>query len=141
MTSDSRVLPPLPVPDELTKPFWEAANRGRLVIQRCRECRRFYHPPQVVCPTCIESTLSFEEVSGRGTLYSFSIMRDQRVRGFEDKVPYVNVMVELEEQPLLMMVAILDGVTPEDVVIGSPLAVTFQRLTDDIALPQFRLVE
>ena len=140
MTSDSSVLPPLPVPDELTKPFWEAANQGRLVIQRCRECQQYYHPPQVVCPTCIESILSFEEVSGRGTVYSFSVMRDQRVRGFEDKVPYVNVMVELEEQPLLMMVAILDGVAPEGVVIGSSVEVTFQRLTADIALPQFRLV-
>lgn len=132
-------LPPLPVPDELTKPFWDAAREGRLHIQRCQSCRRYYHPPQVICPKCVSSSLEFEAVSGKGTIHSFSVMRDQRVQGFEEKVPYITVLVELEEQPLLTIVTNLPDAAPEDVRIGLRVEVWFERLTDEITLPQFRL--
>ncbi len=110
------------------------------MIQRCLDCRRYYHPPQVICPRCVSSTLEFQPVSGRGTVHSYSIMRDRRVMGFEDRVPYVTVLVELEEQPLLTMVTNLLDAAPEDVRIGLPVEVTFQKLTEEITLPQFRLV-
>ncbi|MEE9285846.1 MAG: Zn-ribbon domain-containing OB-fold protein [Dehalococcoidia bacterium] len=140
MVANTGSLAPIPVPDEVTRPFWDAAREGRLVIQRCLDCRRYYHPPQVICPRCVSSTLEFQPVSGRGTVHSYSIMRDRRVMGFEDRVPYVTVLVELEEQPLLTMVTNLLDAAPEDVRIGLPVEVTFQKLTEEITLPQFRLV-
>jgi uncharacterized OB-fold protein len=110
------------------------------VIQRCRATRRYFHPPQLVCPCCGACDLDFEAVSGRGTIYSFVVMRDQRVQGFEDRVPYVNVWVELEEQPLLLLVSNLVGADLEDVLIGRPVEVRFEKLTDEITLPQFELL-
>ncbi len=77
-------------------------------------------------------------MSGKGTVYTFVVMRDQRVRGFQDRVPYVNVWVELEEQPFLTVVANLVDAEPKEARIGMPVEVTFERLTEDVALPQFR---
>ena len=65
-------------------------------------------------------------------------MRDQRVQGFEDHVPYVCAFIELEEQPLLIMITNIVQAAPEDVRIGMPVQVTFEPLTDAITLPQFR---
>jgi uncharacterized protein len=134
------VLPPLPVPDGLTQPYWDAAREGRLVIQRCQRSGRWQHPPQLLCLCCAETDLAFEPVSGRGTVHMFSVMRDPRVRGFEHRVPYTNVWVELAEQPFLIVVSNLVGPGTEAVDFGTPVEVTFERVTDDITLPQFRVV-
>src|SRR5262245_66448390 len=96
---------PLPAVDDLSRPFWEAAKQHTLVVQRCGECRYFNHPPKSVCDSCRSQQLVFEPVSGRGTIFSFSIMHQPNIAGFEDQIPYVNILVELEEQPLLVMVS------------------------------------
>ena len=141
MTSPpDRPLPPLPVPDEVSARFWDAAREGRLVIQRCGRSGRSFHPPVHVCTCCGQSDLQFERVRGRGVIYSFVVMRDQRVQGFEDRVPYVNVWVELEEQPHLVLVTNLVDAELSDVAIGAPVEVSFEKLSDEITLPQFRLV-
>jgi len=90
---------------------------------------------------CGKSDLKFEQVRGRGVIYSFVVMRDQRVQGFEDRVPYLNVWVELEEQPHLVLVTNLVDADLADVAIGAPVEVTFEKMTDEITLPQFRLVQ
>ncbi len=137
-TSASRQ--PVPVPDELTQPYWDAARAGKLVLQRCQQCRQYYHPPQVLCDRCVSSTLAFEQVSGRGTIYSYSVMYAQRVQGFEDRVPYNMVVVELAEQPGLTMVTNLVEAENDELRVGAPVELTFEKLTDEITLPQFRLV-
>jgi len=136
-----RSLPPLPAPDEVSSPFWDAAREQRLIIQRCSESGRYFHPPVRVCICCGKSDLKFEQVRGRGVIYSFVVMRDQRVQGFEDRVPYLNVWVELEEQPHLVLVTNLVDADLADVAIGAPVEVTFEKMTDEITLPQFRLVQ
>jgi uncharacterized OB-fold protein len=132
------VLPPLPLPDEQSRGYWEAAREGRLAIQRCGACRRWYHPPGVICTACGSEKLAFENVSGRGTVYGYSVMHDKRVRGFEHRVPYISVWVELAEQPLLITVGNLVGVSPSEVRIGLPVEVFFEKLNDEVTLPQFR---
>lgn len=132
------MLRPLPAIDDLTRPFWDGTREGRLLIQRCQRTGRRFHPPRPLCVCCMERDLHFEPVSGNGTVYTFVVMHDQRVRGFEDRVPYVNVWVELVEQPFLTVVANLVEVEPDAVRIGMPVEVTFERLTDEVTLPQFR---
>src|SRR5687768_3196704 len=90
---------PLPQPDELTQPFWDATAAHRLDIQRCQACRYYNHPPVRLCDQCGSPDLAYETVSGRGRIYSYTIMRQTSVAGFEDQVPYTNALVELEEQP------------------------------------------
>lgn len=134
---EAAVTKPVPVPDELTAPFWEAANRGVLAIQHCAACERYVHPPEAVCPHCQSTDLAFREVSGRARVYTHTVVRDNITRGFAEGEPYVIGIIELVEQERLVLVANVVGVAPEEVRIGMPLRVTFERLTDDIALPQF----
>lgn len=64
--------PLLPAPDELTSFFWEAARRHELMIQRCSACGTYQHPPEPVCHSCLSFDLGGAEVSGRGTVYSYT---------------------------------------------------------------------
>jgi len=128
---------PVPVPDAITAPFWEAANRGVLAIQHCEACQRYIHPPEALCPECQSLDLTFREVSGRARVYTHTIVRDNVTQGFAADEPYVIGIIELVEQERLVLVANVVGVAPEDVRVGMPLRVTFERLTDEIALPQF----
>jgi uncharacterized OB-fold protein len=130
----------LPAVNDLTRPFWEAANEGRLAIQRCQACGYYNHPPTPLCDRCLSSDLRFEDVSGDGTVWSFTVMHQKSIAGFEDSVPYVTALVELDEQKDLLLVTNLPGVGTADVRIGMRVRVSFQHLSDEIALPQFEAV-
>ena len=127
----------LPAVTDLTRPFWEAANDGRLAIQCCQACGYYNHPPKPLCDRCQSGDLAFEDVSGNGTVWSFTVMHQKSIAGFQDSVPYITALVELDEQEHLLLVSNLPGVDPSGVKIGMRVAVSFQRLSDEVALPQF----
>jgi uncharacterized protein len=79
-------------------------------------------------------------VSGRGTVYSYTVMHQPNIAGFEKEVPYINVLVELDEQPRLFMVSYLPISEREKIRIGGPVEVTFEKIDHEVTLPQFRLV-
>jgi uncharacterized OB-fold protein len=132
-------LRPLPVPDDLTRPFWDAAKQGRLAIQRCHECRTYQHPPLHQCDNCESRDLRFERVSGRGTIYTFTRLHAVRMKAFEPALPYAVVSVELAEQPWLLLTANMAGTDPEGIAIGAAVQVTFVDIGDGIVLPDFVL--
>ena len=132
---------PIPRPDDLTRPFWDAAKAGRLELQKCGDCGYFNHPPRPLCDQCSSENLAFEQVSGRGTVYSFTLMHQFNVPGFEAEIPYLNVIVQLVEQPKLFMITNLRGPHADEVQIGQPVEVVFEQVNDDISLPQFRLAK
>jgi uncharacterized OB-fold protein len=134
LTSPSRATP-LVTP--LTEPFWQATKDGHLAIQRCDDCGYYNHPPKPACDQCQSTNLSFADVSGLGTVWSFTVMHQKSVAGFEDVVPYVTALVELDEQPMLLLLTNLPGVEAEDVRIGTRVHVTFEALVDGNMLPQF----
>jgi len=127
----------LPAVTDLTRPFWEAANEGRLAIQRCQVCGHYNHPPKPLCDRCQSDDLRFEDVSGDGTVWSFTVMHQKSIAGFQDSVPYVTALVELDEQKHLLLVTNLPGVDAAGVEVGMRVRVSFQRFSDEIALPQF----
>lgn len=132
---------PIPVPDDLTGPYWAAAKDHRLAIQRCSVCGHYSHPPALVCPECnvLDPSFRFETVSGRGRVVSWTVFHTALVQGFDEDVPWVNVLVELEEQAGLHVYArLVDGVGAP-IAEGSPVEVVFQDITAEIALPQFKL--
>jgi uncharacterized protein len=131
---------PVPVADELSQPLWDAAKERRLVAQRCAECRYYNHPPRPVCERCSSQRLEFASLSGRGTIYSFTVMHQPSVAGFEGEVPYVNIVVELEEQPMLFMVSNLPHAELEKIRIGGCVEVRFEERGPDLVLAQFRPV-
>jgi uncharacterized OB-fold protein len=132
---------PIPVPDDITAPFWTAAAReGVLKIQRCADCGAYQQPPGAACGQCASADLAFEEVSGRGTVYAYTETHSgARHPAFAAKVPYLVGLVELAEQPGLLMHTNFPGATLEMLRTGVPVTVEFERLTDEISIPQFRL--
>ncbi|MGH7934817.1 MAG: Zn-ribbon domain-containing OB-fold protein [Candidatus Binataceae bacterium] len=131
---------PVPVLDELTRPFWEAAKQRRLVVQRCAACAYYNHPPRPFCDACLSQELSFVPVSGRGTVWSFTVMHQRDVAGFEDAAPFIDIVVELAEQPMLLMVSNVAISERDRVRIGAPVEVYFEDRGNDVAVPQFRLL-
>lgn len=130
----------VPAVSDLTRPFWDAAREGRLVIQRCADCAYYNHPPRPSCDRCLSTNLSFEAVSGQGAVWSFTVMHQKSVAGFEDAVPYLTALIELDEQPLLLLVTNLPGLAPDAIKIGARVRVSFEPLGQDgLKLPQFQL--
>jgi hypothetical protein len=134
VTAPSRATP---LVTDLTQPFWDAAREGPLAVQRCADCAYYNHPPRAACDKCQSTNLEFSDVSGHGSVWTYTVMHQKSVAGFEEAVPYLTALVELDEQPLLLMVTNLPGVAPEDVRIGLRVRVTFEALDDGNMLPQF----
>lgn len=141
--SDPAAIParPRPVVDSLSQAFWEGAGRRVLVVQRCRDCGFYVHPPYPECTNCLGENLGFEAVSGRGKIYERAIVQSPVVVGFEDDVPYACLLVELEEQPELLVAGNLVDAPPDDAVIGRGVEVVFRKDLDGFTLPAFRLAE
>jgi uncharacterized protein len=129
----------LPVIEPESQPFWDAAKHGRLLIQRCEECGRAQHYPRPFCVSCWSDHVSWEEASGRGQLYTYSIVYMNDLPPFAERVPYVAAAVDLVEGPRIMTNIV--GADPADLRVGASVVVDFQPLTEDITAPVFRLVE
>jgi uncharacterized OB-fold protein len=146
MATPSRAVPDI---TDLTRSFWDAAREHRLVIQRCADCTHYNHPPRTSCDACLSTNLEFSEVSGRGRVWSFTVMHQKSVAGFEDAVPYLTALVELDEQPLLLLVTNLPGADAATLQIGdrvhaifepaNPLSSQGDGAGGEVTLPQFAL--
>ena len=125
---------PLPRPTELSQPHWDGCREGVLRFQRCRDCGAAVFIPQPVCTGCFGDALEWVTSSGRGTVYSYTVVhRPQRP---EFVVPYVVVIAELEEG--WHMLSNLVDCDPGDIAVGMPIEVTFKKMSEEITLPYFR---
>ncbi|HXQ54021.1 MAG TPA: Zn-ribbon domain-containing OB-fold protein [Stellaceae bacterium] len=127
--------PVIPIANLDTKPFWDACAEGRLMLQRCAACQAWRHPPSPICPECLSDAHEWVAASGRGTVYTFVVVREAR-RGWDKMVPYVLAVVALDEGPRIL--TNLAEIAPEDVAIGLPVEVTFEELDGTTKLPLFR---
>ncbi|MPZ12877.1 MAG: hypothetical protein GEU73_00355 [Chloroflexi bacterium] len=128
---------PLPqVSDIETKPFWEGCARGEILLQRCLDCSAVRHPPSPICSGCLSSRLEWVPASGNATVYSFVVVHRAFHAAFEEDVPYVVAIVELEEGPHMLSNVV--EVPPESVEIGMPLRVCFDCVSDEVTLPKFK---
>jgi uncharacterized OB-fold protein len=134
---------PLPLADSLTQFYWEGARDHKLLIQRCQEagCRHWIHWPRPICPKCQSSNLAPEPVSGRGSVHSYTLVHQLFHPSFKDDIPYAVVLVELEEQAGVRIVSNLRDCPPDQIRIGMPVEATFEDLTPEVSLPQFRAVD
>jgi uncharacterized OB-fold protein len=126
----------LPVTDDRSEEFWTGAADGRLLIKRCGACGRAHFYPRPFCPFCWSEDVAWEEASGRGTVYTWSIVRRNDLPPFSERVPYVTAIVELDEGPRLMT-NIVDT-DHADVRIGMAVEVTFRPLGEGLTYPLFR---
>ena len=126
---------PLPLPTPLSAPFWDGCRRGELLVQKCRDCGGLTFIPQVACMHCLSPELEWVRSSGRGSVYSYTVVWRPQMPAFE--VPYVVALVELDEQPGLVLLANIVQVAPDRVEIGMRVDVTFENRGDHV-VPQFR---
>jgi len=129
---------PVPVVEPLTEPFWAAAREGRLVIQRCRDCGTFRHLPHVMCSACQSERSEWVESSGRGTVFTYTIVTHPVHPAVAEAVPYNVVVVELDDCGHVLIPSNVVGCAPEEVRVGMPVEVAFERVTDEITIPRFR---
>lgn len=127
---------PAPKPTPETAPYWDAAARGELMIQRCRPCAQFYFYPRLACPRCGSCDVSWETVSGRASLYTYLIAHVASP-GFEDDLPMAIAVVTLEEGPRMMTNLVDIAQSPDSLDLDMPLEVTF-RHRGDVTIPVFR---
>lgn len=123
---------PAPTPTPETEPFWQAAREGRFLIRVCRTCERAHWYPRALCPFCFSENTEWREASGRGSIYTFSIMR-------RAKEPYAIAYVKLDEGPM-MMTNIVDS-DFENIAIDQQVELVFRETEDGPPVPVFRPVQ
>ncbi|NIB41708.1 hypothetical protein HBA55_19035 [Pseudomaricurvus alkylphenolicus] len=132
---------PIPKVNEMTKGHWDGCKNHELRIQRCSCCETYCHPPQPMCAKCNSTAMEWHPVEGKGTVYSYIICRNTSVgefpaRGFT--YPYATVMIELDGVEGVRIASNLVDCELEDIKIGMPVSVVFEKINDDITLPKFR---
>ncbi|MFL5280746.1 MAG: Zn-ribbon domain-containing OB-fold protein [Rhodopila sp.] len=131
------VTKPVPVPDDISVPFFDGARDGRLMLQHCTGCGKWSFPVRERCPHCFAAKLEWRAASGRGTLYTFTIMHQVMNPGFASSVPYNVAQVDLEEG--VRMVSNVIGISNEALKVGMKLEAVFEDVGDNVRLPKFRL--
>lgn len=127
---------PLPHPTSVSMPFWDAAKQHELQLQRCSSCQAHIFYPREVCPECLSSDLTWVKVSGRGSVYSYTIAQAPTHPAFADDVPYVVAIVELAEGPHIT--TNITGCTPEAMRIGMSVVAAFDDVTPEVTLVKFK---
>jgi uncharacterized OB-fold protein len=127
---------PVPDPDISGAPFWEAAARHELVIQKCASCGVLRHPPRPMCPACNSMDYTSERASGRGRIWSWVIAHAPVLPSFADKVPYNVIVVELEEG--VRMIGNLLDVDNDAIEEGMQVTVDFEDIEEGVSIPVWR---
>jgi len=123
---ERKIAAPAVTPE--TQPFWEAATAGRLLVKRCTACGESHHYPRPLCPFCGSDRTEWREASGRGSVYSYSVMR-------RAPVPYALAYVTLDEG-VTMMTNIVDC-DLDAIRIGQSVRVVFKATEDGPPVPMF----
>ena len=132
---------PIPVPDELSKPFWDACNERRLIVQNCTACNRMQYPPEKTCYECGSAeSLEWREVSGRGKIHGYCVMHDSRMRLFQPDQPFNVAIIELEEDPDIKFFSNLPGTPADAVPVGASVQVEFQQVAPSQLIHEWRVV-
>jgi uncharacterized protein len=116
------VARPVPPANELSRPYWEAAAQGRLVIQACAQCGTRRHYPRLLCTRCFSKAVQWQTASGQGTLHSWTVSHHAFHPSFKAELPYTLVTVDLEEG----VRALGRWVGPTELAIGMPVHGQFE---------------
>jgi uncharacterized OB-fold protein len=121
---------PAPEADGLSRPYWEAARRGELVIQRCARCRTWRWGPEWICHACLSLDAGWEPVEGRGRIYSWERVWHPVHPALAEAGPYLVVLVELPQAGGVRMIGNLLGDPHQPVRIGDTVEAVFEHHED-----------
>ncbi len=126
----------LPTTDLETQPFWDGMKEGKFLLRHCNACGADCYYPRPFCPSCWSDDVSWKEASGRGKVYTYSVVHVNDLPPFNERVPYVAAIVELDEGPRLM--TNIEGVPFEELAADMPVVVDYKPISDDVTIPVFR---
>ncbi len=139
----------LPQPDVLTQGYWDALREHRMVLQRCQSCQTFQHPPDRTCRFCLGEEMAWEEVSGKGTLYTYVIVTQSILGPWRGHDPY-NVIQVLPDEVDPASVSVHNNATynvvysnaveveSEDLEVGMAMEAVFDDVTDDVTILRWK---
>jgi uncharacterized OB-fold protein len=127
---------PRPVAISVTRPFWDGLAVDEVRLQRCRACAAWVFYPRPRCAACLSADLEWHTVSGRGTVYSYTVARQATHPAFAAEVPQLLAIVELDEG--VRMTTTIVGVAPDDLRVGLSVAPVFDHGSDGMTLLRFR---
>ena len=129
---------PLPTITDLTRPFWTAAKRGQLLLQKCQRCATFNFHPKPWCIECGSRELAWMPAKPFGTVYSHTVSRSVAMNyaGWEAELPVILCLVDLDDGA--RMYAQVTDCRPEDIHVGMRVAVHFVDISDEAGIPKFR---
>ncbi|MBM3674319.1 MAG: acyl dehydratase [Actinobacteria bacterium] len=127
------------MPNVWTEPFWRATAEHRMVVPRCTACGTFRLPPTPFCPSCASQDLEWVEHDGRGTIYSFTVIRHAVIPDVLDALPLIAAVVELPGTGGCRLVGNVVGVAPEEVRISQEVTVDWYDVREGETVPVFRL--
>jgi hypothetical protein len=139
----ARIAPRMPAElaqlhaDRWTEPFWVAAKQHRLVAPRCMRCNEFRMPPTPICWNCRDQAVDWVELSGLGSVYTFTTTRHPFASFMRDAVPYVIGVIALDDAPGCRLVCTVIDTIPEAMRIGLKVGVVWDDIDDDITIPRF----
>ncbi len=130
---------PVPKPTPETQPFWDGCKQGELRLQQCADCQHVQYPPRKLCSGCFGENALWHTATGRGKVLSWSVVVAPGALGFEEEVPFISVLITLEEGPT--MLSVLRGCNAEQVTFDMPVEVVFEQRSASIFVPYFKPVE
>jgi len=130
----------IPVPDELSKPFWDAINNKQLLVQNCTRCNNLQYPPRPTCRDCGSGDLEWKEASGRGQILANMVVADGRLAQTRPDQPFNLAVIALEEEPRINFFSNLPGLPPYQVPIGASVEVIYEEVEPGRLIHEWRLV-
>jgi hypothetical protein len=127
---------PLPVVNKWAEPFWKAAKQNVFTIQKCKACGSHIFIPRICCPECFSDELDWVVASGKGTVYSYTVVYNNAPSRFQSEMPFVIAIVRLDEGG--QMLTNIVGCDPSEVKCDMRVEVQFEKLNDEFNLPLFR---
>ena len=127
---------PAPIPNADSKAYWEAAARDELLLKRCTACGKHHFPPRHLCPHCWSDHIDWAASTGKGIIYSFTIMHRSPTPAFAGRTPYMVALIDLVEGPRMMANIVGDDALATQV--GDAVTVCYEQRPGDTKVPQFK---
>lgn len=131
----------IPLPDAKDHefaPYWEGTRNKELRVPKCNNCGNLRWPPRPMCPICHSFEVNWISTSGKGHLFSWTVVWHTTLSGYQGEIPYVVALIELDDAPARLIGHIINYPI-EELKMGLPLKVVFKKITDDIVLPEWEV--
>lgn len=131
----------VPVPDEVSKPFWDAVQERRLIVQHCKSCDTLQYPPKPRCQDCNSEDLDWKDASGKGHILTWGVLQDSHLPVRAADQPLNLAVVTLDEDPKINFYSNLPGTPPFQVEVGAAVEVTYVDAPDGSLIHEWRVVD